>query len=129
MASSTRSRDVRRIFNSNSLGLKHIQVSLCNLTVAQTRERLLDQARTTISESSRLRINSWASLLDELSVNRLLSFESAYHEYAAKVRTIALSPNQKSAKVQFRETLLSRKGLPVVITHNKGKRSVYFFLI
>ena len=122
MAKTTRRRDIRKIFNSSYLGLKHIQVSLCNLTVAQTRVRLLDKARTTISANSRLRIDSWASLLDELNLNRLLSFESAYQEYAGKVQTIALLPDQKSSKVQFRETLLSRNGLPVIIANNKGKR-------
>lgn len=123
MAKTTRRRDIRKIFNSSYLGLKHIQVSLCNLTVAQTRERLLDKARTTISANSRLRIDSSASLLDELD---LLSFESACQEYAVKVQTIALSPDQKSSKVQFRETLLSRNGLPEIIANNKGKRSVYY---
>ena len=126
MAKTTRSRDIRKIFNSSYLGLKHIQVSLCNLTVAQTRERLLDKARTTISANSRLRIDSWASFLDELDLNRILLFESAYQEYAAKVQTIALSPDQKSSKVQFRETLLSRNGLPVIIANNKGIRSIYY---
>ena len=85
MAKTTRRRDIRKIFNSSYLGLKHIQVSLCNLTVAQTLERLLDKAQTTISANSRLKIDSWACLLCELDLNRVLLFESAYQEYAAKV--------------------------------------------
>lgn len=122
MAPTTRRRDVRRNFNSNSLGLKNIEVSLCNLTASQVRELLLEKSQSTISESSRYRIESWVSLLDELSVNPCLTFEAAYQEYAAKVRTIAHSKDQKSARVQFRETLLSKGGLPVIIAHAKGQR-------
>lgn len=122
MAPTSRGRDVRRNFNSVSLGLKNIEVSVCNMTVNQARELLLEKLQSTISELSRTRIDSWLGLLDELSVNPCLTFEAAYQEYAAKVRTVALSQDQKSARVVFRHTLLSKSGLPVIIAHAHGQR-------
>ena len=71
------------------------------MTVTQAREMLLEKSRSTISELSRTRIDSWISLLDELSVNPCLPFEVAYQEYAAKISTMALSQDQKSARVVF----------------------------
>ena len=122
----TRGRDVRRNFNSAFLGFKNIEVSVCNMTVTQAREMLLEKSRSTISELSRTRIDSWISLLDELSINPCLPFEAAYQEYAAKISTVALSQDQKSARVVFRHTLLSKSGLPVIIAHAKGQR--YFIV-
>ena len=116
----TRGRDLRRIFNSEIF--KHVQVSLCNQTTAEAREKLMERARITSSDQSRARIESLPSLLDELIVKPCLQFESAYEEYAAMLDSVALSKNQKSARVQFRESLLSRNGLPVIILENRGKR-------
>lgn len=111
---------------ANDNGFKNIEVSVCNMTVTQAREMLLEKSRSTISELSRTRIDSWISLLDELSVNPCLPFEAAYQEYAAKISTVALSQDQKSARVVFRHTLLSKSGLPVIIAHAKGQR--YFIV-
>ena len=117
----SRGRDLRRIFKSEILKFKHVQVSLCNQTTAEAREKLMERARITSSDQSRARIESLASLLDELIVNPCLPFESAYEEYAAMLDSVALSKNQKSA-IQFRESLLSRYGLPIIILENRGKR-------
>ena len=87
----SRGRDLRRIFNSEILKFKHVQVSLCNQTTAEAREKLMERARITSSDQSRARIESLASLLDELIVNPCLPFESAYEEYAAMLDSAALS--------------------------------------
>lgn len=117
-----RTRDLRRIFNSEILKLKHVEVSLCNQTTAEAREKLIERARITSSDQSRARIESLASLLDELIVNPCLPFRSEFEEYAAMLDSVAQSKDQKSARVQFRESLLPRNGLPVIILEHRGKK-------
>jgi hypothetical protein len=123
-AKGTRRRDLRRVFNSEILKFKHVQVSLCNRTSAEAKEELMERARNTSSDLSRARIEALASLLDELIVNPCLPFERAYEEYAAMLDSVAQSKDQKSARVQFRESLLSRNGLPVIILENRGNRYI-----
>ena len=53
--------------------------------------------------------------LDELEVRVCMPFHAAFDEYAAKVPSIFNSTNTKSAHVQFRDLVLQKDGLPVII--------------
>lgn len=82
----------------------------------------MERARITSSDLWCARIEALASLLNELIINLCFPFESAYEEYAAMLDSVAQSKDQKCARVQFRESLLSRNGLPVIILENGGNR-------
>lgn len=102
--------------------LNHFQVSHNSVTAAECQNKIQQSIESSISESSVKKLTALSSLLDELSIHKILPFDVAYEEYAAKVPSIANSTNQKSARVQFRNLILSKKGISVVIVHNQGKR-------
>ncbi len=92
------------------------------MTAAECKNKIQQSIESSISESSVKKLTALSSLLDELSIHKILPFDVAYEEYVAKVPSIANSTNQKSARVQFRNLILSKKGIPVVIVQNPGKR-------
>ena len=50
---------------------------------------------------------------------RVLLFNVAFDEYAAQVPSVANSRNKRGAKVQFRDFIVSRDGIPVVIVNTQ----------
>jgi hypothetical protein len=56
-----------------------------------------------------------------------MPFHAAFNEYAAKVPSIYNSTNIKSAHVQFRDLVLQKAGLPVIII--QGGRSMHVMLM
>ena len=56
-----------------------------------------------------------------------MPFHAAFNEYAAKVPSIYNSTNIKSAHVQFRDLVLQKDGLPVIII--QGGRSMHVMLM
>lgn len=96
-------------------GLSNVRISQCNRVVAEARQALLEKKSRSISSS---KVNSYFSLLcllDELEVRVCMPFHAAFDEYAAKVPSIYNSTNTKSAHVQFRDLVLQKDGLPVII--------------
>ena len=56
-------------------------------------------------------------LLGELTVRPSLPFHAAFEEYASKVSSLAKNIGDvKNARVQFRDLVLQKDGLPVIIT-------------
>lgn len=110
------------------MSLKHFQLSHNSVTVAECQNKIGQSIESSISESSIKKLTALSCLLDELSIHKILPFDVSYEEYAAKVPSIANSTNQKSARVQFRNLILSKKGIPVVIVHNQGKRYLQILL-
>jgi hypothetical protein len=112
----------QRSWRLSGFSLKHVNVSVQTKTAAETHESIKSSIRASISEASKARLSALSSLLDEIIVHKILPFDVAFDEYSAKVRWVASSKDQKSARVRFRHLLLSAKGLPVIILENRGKR-------
>lgn len=83
---------------------------------------LMERAKNTTSKLAYARIKSLAGLLDELTVKPSLTFEITFEGYAAMLDYVAIYQDQKSARVQFQEALISKNGLAVIILENRGNR-------
>ena len=96
-----------------SFGLKNVSVSLCNKT-ADERHAELKEAIEQSYECSRERLIALYSLLDELVAVNCISLQEAFDQFAGKVPSMACKPDEKEARRQFKEKILSKNGLPVL---------------
>lgn len=107
---------------SNWFSLKHILVSANDQTANQSHKNIQSLIGRSTSELKIKRLSALSCLLDELIIHRILPFHVAFHEYSAKVPWIADSSTQNFSKQTFRDALLSKNGLPVVIFQHATQR-------
>ncbi len=98
----------------NLFSFKHVLVSLNNQTVTECHNH--------IQNLIRLSLLALSSLLDELAVHKILTYDHAFEEYAGKIAWVANAKNRRVAKITFRSVILAKNGIPVVICENKGQR-------
>lgn len=104
-----------------AVGLKHVSVSLCN-TSAEQRHLTLEESIATTTKSARdaQNILALSRLLDELIARSCMRFQEAFEEFAAITETI----DKVKARQQFKDRILSKHGLPVIIVSNAGQMFV-----
>lgn len=102
-----------------SKGLARSRISECNKTISEARENLQERISRSTSASNVSSYSSLLCLLDELTLKRCMPLHVAFDEYAAKLEK---TNKNHSARVQFRDLLLQKNGLPVVIisVHNES---------
>lgn len=102
-----------------SKGLARSRISECNKTISEARENLQERMSRSTSASNVSSYSSLLCLLDELTLKRCMPLHVAFDEYAAKLEK---TNKNHSARVQFRDLLLQKNGLPVVIisVHNES---------
>lgn len=102
-----------------SKGLARSCISECNKTISEARENLQERISRSTSASNVSSYSSLLCLLDELTLKRCMPLHVAFDEYAAKLEK---TNKNHSARVQFRDLLLQKNGLPVVIisVHNES---------
>ena len=111
-----------------SCGLPLVHISECNKTVSEARSALKERIFRSISASKVESYSSLLCLLDELTIRPCLPFHAAFEEYASKVASVAkTSGDVKSARVQFRDLVLQKDGLPVIIT--RAGNDMYVLLL
>jgi hypothetical protein len=111
----------------NWLSLKHVLVSLNNQTVTECHEHIQTLIHNSTSESKVTRLNALSSLLDEIFVHKVLTFDHAFDEYAGKILWVADAKDRGQAKKTFRRVILANNGIPVVVIENKGQRWVWIY--
>ena len=98
-----------------SRGLSRLRISEYNKTISEARKNLLERLSRSTSASN---VSSWSSLLcllDELTLKRCMPFHVVFDEYVAKAKVVEKTNNDHCARMQFRDLLLRKTGLPVVI--------------
>ena len=100
-----------------SSGLPLVRISECNKTTSEARLGLEEKISRSISATKVESYSSLLCLLDELTVRPCLPFHAAFEEYASKVSSLAKNIGDvRSARVRFRDLVLYKDGLPVIIT-------------
>ena len=122
MAASSCEREIRKDF-LNAAGLRNIKLSLCNKSVEETRQFLQEKIRNYTIASNKLRFTSLLCLLDELLIFGYRSLHVAFDEYVAKISTVTFrsTKDRQYSRKLFRNTILSKTGLPVVIIDVRDK--------
>ena len=122
MAASSCEREIRKDF-LNAAGLKNIKLSLSNKSVEETRQFLQEKIRNSTIASNKLRFTSLLCLLDELLIFGYRPLRVAFDEYIAKISTVTFrsTKDRKYSRKLFRNTILSKTGLPVVIIDIRDK--------
>lgn len=90
-------------------------ISECNKSIHEARLALIEKISRSTSASKVESYSSLLCLLDELTIRSCLPFHAAFEEYAANVASVAKTVDVKSARVQFRDLILQKDGLPVII--------------
>ena len=104
-----------------SKGLARLRISECNKTISEARENLQERIARSTSASNVSSYSSLLCLLDELTLKRCMPFHVTFDDYAAKLED---RNNNHSARVQFKDLLLQKNGLPVVIISVKNEQYV-----
>ncbi len=106
----------------NLFSFKHVLVSLNNQTVTECHNHIQNLIRNSTSDSKIVHLLALSSLLDELAVHKILTYDHAFDKYAGKIAWVANAKNRRAAKITFRSVILAKNGIPVVIFENKGQR-------
>ena len=102
-----------------------MRISECNKTVSEARSALKEKISRSISASKVESYSPLLCLLDELTIRPCLPFHAVFEEYASKVAKT--SGDVKSTRAQFRDLVLQKDGLPVIIT--RAGNDMYVLLL